>query len=128
MVRQAGIWQPIVNAYVRLSGVWTEFFQNFSAVAAPSSLAKFGTTAGITTAAATVTPSGGSAPYTYAWARHSGATAISADDPTLASSTFSAALSLGQRVDATFNCTVTDANGHAVIATVAVHIERIDYR
>jgi hypothetical protein len=70
----------------------------------------------ISTSGATVSPgSGGTAPYTYAWALVSddglGGT-WSAVLPTSATSTFRAsAVAPGVASDATFRCTVTDARG-----------------
>jgi hypothetical protein len=67
-----------------------------------------------TTDLTTVTPTGGVAPYTYAWAvtTYSGGVAPEADSPTLANTTFTqTGLSSGEYTNATFVCTVTDDDG-----------------
>lgn len=75
----------------------------------------------LTTAPATASASGGAGGYGYAWARVSGSTAIGANSPTAATTTFSATLSPGDSVEANFHCTVTDASG-AVLASAEVTV------
>ena len=82
-------------------------------------------TIAISTAACTVTPSGGTAPYSYAWTLVSDDTAgafgtWSATSPTTAITQFRASavppgIGLGT---ATFRCTVTDARGATATADV----------
>lgn len=80
----------------------------------------------ITTSTVNVTPTGGSAPYSYAWARVDDpmATDWIINGPTLQSASFrSPAAGPGDRYYATFACTVTDANGHsAVSATISATV------
>lgn len=58
----------------------------------------------------TVTPSGGLAPYTYAWTILSGA-GVYAAVPTKATTTLRKTMSLGQSVSGSARCTVTDSLG-----------------
>lgn len=79
----------------------------------------------LTTNSVTVTSTGGSgAGPTYAWTRISGSSAISANSPTSASTTFSGSVGRNQRIDATFRCTVT-RGVDSVTVTVPVFLERI---
>lgn len=78
----------------------------------------------VTTDTSTVSVSGGSPPYTYAWSRISGATVFNPTAASAATSAFSrTSLPVGGNDTATFICTVTDALGrtavtNSVIATV----------
>lgn len=74
--------------------------------------------ASVTTNSTTVTPSGGTAPYTYSWAHIAGDSAVSVSNPTAATVTFSANVFKNQEKEATFRCTVTDA----VLATTTVDV------
>ena len=76
----------------------------------------------VTTNAVTVTAVGGTGPYTYAWTRLSGSTAVDADSPTNATTTFTAIVPRDGVCTATFRCTVTDSLGSTgtvnVVATL----------
>ena len=73
----------------------------------------------------TVTPSGGTGPYTYAWAKFSGDTfTISA--PTSATTTFSVTLGSGGFADATYRCTVTDSLAATYSVDVSVTAQVTD--
>lgn len=105
-------------------------------VAAPSislnktSLSSTDLTASETTASVTATGSSGTAPYTYHWTRVSGAgsassTGIACDSPNAATTTFtSSSLTAGETRSATWQCTVTDANGFTATASISVTIAR----
>lgn len=70
-----------------------------------------------------VTPTGGTAPYTYAWTLvgTNGLGLAAIDAPTSASTTFSAtSLSDFLPLEATFRCTVTDAG--SVVGTIDVRV------
>lgn len=71
-----------------------------------------------------MTASGGTPPYTYSWARISGATQISADSPSANSTTFSANVPQNTQYFAVFRGTVTDSTGAS--ATVNVNVT-LDY-
>lgn len=95
-----------------------------NATASPSSLSTSGTGTPLTTASTTVTPTGGTSPYTYAWTRISGSTSITANTASAASTTFTgASLASGTTYSAVFRCTVTD--NVAATKTVDVNVEVI---
>ena len=71
----------------------------------------------VTTNSVTVTPSGGLAPYTYAWSLVSGASAT-AQSPTFATTTFRANVGPSDSVVSTFACLVTDSLGQNSAPTV----------
>ena len=68
----------------------------------------------------TGTASHGTTPYTFAWSRVSGSTAITATNPTSNISTFTATVSVDTFVEAVFRLTVTDAQGAQATADVTV--------
>lgn len=72
-----------------------------------------------TTNSVTVTPSGGTAPYSYAWAKDSGDT-ISANSPTAATTSFTGSTADGETASAVFTCTVTDNVGAKAYTSVVV--------
>ena len=95
------------------------------ASAVPTSIEKTDTTASITTASTTVTASGGTSPYTYAWTRNSGSTAISANSASAATTTFTgSSLASGTTYSAVFRCTVTDNAAATKTVDVNVSITR----
>jgi hypothetical protein len=61
----------------------------------------------VTSATVTVTASGGTAPYTYAWTKISGG-AITAVLPASDVTAFSGTVALGETISAQFQCTITD--------------------
>lgn len=69
-----------------------------------------------TPASVTVTPTGGTGPYTYLWDRISGASAVGVSNPTGSVVTFSANVPKNQERSAVWRCTVTDS----LLATFAV--------
>lgn len=100
-----------------------------TASAAPSSVAGSTVTSGATATsnAATATPSGGTAPYDYAWEFVSGDATIVANTPLVASTTFRATVGSANpdRV-AAWRCKVTDALGRiAYTNTVAIDLSYI---
>ena len=91
-----------------------------TATVSPSSASKFQATAGtLTTGAVTVTPSGGTGPYTYAWAKVTGDT-FTVNSPTGATTTFSVTLALDEDAAAQYRCTVTDSLAATFTVDVAV--------
>lgn len=75
-----------------------------------------------TTPAVTAIPTGGVAPYTYAWARLSGDSSINVSSSSAAAPTWSASGTAPQTKGATWQCTVTDAAGVAAV-TGAVDVQ-----
>ena len=100
----------------------------FTASASPTSLYKSTLTSSATTSSTTVTPSGGTAPYTYSWAKVSGDT-VTITSPTAATTTFSkSGMGVGDTFSGTYRCTVTDStSGTPLTATadVTVTIENV---
>lgn len=71
----------------------------------------------VTSDTATVTPSEGTPPYTtYAWARVSGDTAITATAASAATSAFTATVGRNATRTAVFQCTVTDNAGKTALS------------
>lgn len=133
-VNIAGTWQQIQTAWVNVAGTWERVYVNFSASANKSSVLGSGTGPSPTgdpgsTDSVAVTPSGGVAPYTYAWAVV-GANADSgpyqANGPTSATTAFSDADSSVSDLDVvtteTWRCTVTDANLDTASVDVTVEL------
>jgi hypothetical protein len=76
----------------------------------------------VTSNLVTVTPSGGTSPYTYAWARISGDSDVLALNSTAAATRFQATIELGGFRNATFRCTVTDARARTGTVDVDVSL------
>jgi hypothetical protein len=93
---------------------------SFSAAASPTSLYETRSGPGaVTTDSTIVTPTGGTGPYTYAWALVSG-DAFTVNSPTAATTTFSTTLISGQEKSAVYRCTVTDSLAAEATATVSI--------
>jgi hypothetical protein len=85
----------------------------------------FGTGA-VTTDAATVSVSGGTGPYTYAWAYVSGYASFTTNSPTSATTTWTGTITLpGQDRSAVYRCTVTDSLAATASITIGVSISEI---
>jgi len=93
------------------------------ASASPATLYDTGDTGTITSGSTTVTPSGGTAPYTYSWAFQDG-DILTVTSPTSATTTFSTSgVAEGDFRAAVYRCTVTDSTTPtALTATVDVSI------
>jgi hypothetical protein len=95
--------------------------------ASPSSGTSTGTGASQTTNSVTVTASGGTPGYTYAWTNVSSSGTIAVDSAAAATTTFSAAsLGLGETRTATKRCTITDSVAATKTIDVTVSITRIN--
>lgn len=80
-----------------------------------------------TSESTTVTATGGTPGYTYAWTRVSGSTDISADSASAATTTFSVvSMADGATKSAIFRCTVTDSTAATYTIDVSVGFERDD--
>jgi hypothetical protein len=94
-----------------------------SATASPTSLSSSGSGTSQTTASTTVTPSGGTSGYTYAWAFTAGGTNLTINSPTAATTTITGSgMTPGYSYSGTLQCTVTDAFGYTTTLTTAVSI------
>lgn len=103
------------------SGTLRTVFQYFFAAASAYNMAAAASgaaaTGSVTSAAITITPTGGTAPYTYAWSRTSGSTLVQITSPTAAATTFANAALPDGTHDATFQCLVTDNIGNVFIVS-----------
>lgn len=118
-----GAWKRLVEARAYVGGAWktvATFTPPLSAAITPSVVAGSVTGAGTATSnAATATPTGGGAPYTYSWARVGGVSG-SPNSPTSATTTFSKTLGNGDETSELFRCTVTDSFGTTATADIIV--------
>jgi hypothetical protein len=118
-MRDAGGTLRTVFSYISLS-------LNLTYISAVNSGASAsGTT---TSSVITGTVSGGTGPFTYAWARVSGDTQITAGSPTAAATTFSATCYDAVEFSTVFRLTVTDANGATATADITVDLTWVDTR
>lgn len=121
-VGQVSAWVPSGNG---APGAALNATTALSATVSPASIAKLTTSASDNSASATVTASGGTAPYTYAWTRISGATEITANSTTAATTSFNCTgLAAGEVNNAVFRCTVTDSVSATATADVSVQFTR----
>jgi hypothetical protein len=127
-VYRSGAWRRLKTLKVYSGGAWrsiVNFIQPLTLSVSPSSVsgAGSGTTAQtVYSGSATVTPSGGVGPFTYSWARVSGA-AITPLSPSSASSAFYKYLNKFELANATMRCTVTDSQGSTATADVDVTLD-----
>lgn len=70
----------------------------------------------------TVTPSGGTGPYTYSWSHLSGDSAVQVSAPSSATTQFNANVGKNQTKAATKRCTVTDSLGDTAFVDVFVNL------
>ena len=121
-VFSGGSWRTLVAIQVYSGGAWRQV-GNFSApsggggggggtVSVSISPSPFSGT-GSTTPSLTATPSGGLAPYTYAWTVVSSTAPMTVTHPSLATTTAYSTTTLnpGDSINATLRCTVTDSLG-----------------
>lgn len=124
--KKADVWKPAAVS-VKKAGSWEDVLAPLGCEVDIPSFAEYLTDTTGTTAAATVTATGGATPYSYAWSKDSGSSEISVDDPTDDETTFSLAGGVfGQVYSAIFRCTVTDDNGATTFALVSVFFQ-VDY-
>jgi len=123
-----GKWRTLTHGEMSLDDAWPQvlsFVPPLSVSISPPSVS--GTafpskpiTATATTPFVTATPSGGKAPYTYAWvvASHDG-TPPAISNPNSASTNFSKSVPANAEQEAVFTLTVTDALGKTASASIA---------
>ena len=130
-VFQGGSWRVIKAIKVYQGGAWRDV-ANFTAgqgaitlALSPTSISKSGRTSTVNTANVTATPTGGQAPYTYAWVKQSGGD-ITALNPANAITGFRAAgLAVDETRTAVFRCTATDNLGSSDSEDITVSITRL---
>lgn len=103
-VYKDGAWRSIASFIPPLSLSVTPYVQGGANPAKPSRLT-------VTTSYAQATPSGGTAPYSYAWT----AGGVTITNPANSSTAFTASLGNNQEIYATATVTCTDANGNTVV-------------
>lgn len=117
---QVSAWVPPGNG---VGGAAMSTTPDLTASVSPGSLDTETVNSSATSASVTVTASGGTPPYTYAWTRVSGASTITANSATAATTTFSCTgLDPSEVNEAVFRCTVTDSAGSPNTATVDVSV------
>ncbi|CAB4153242.1 Tip attachment protein J [uncultured Caudovirales phage] len=122
----AGVASTTEPATAGVAGAAGSISTVLNGVVSPSSVSVSGTAATLVTSSATVTATGGTSPYTYAWTRLSGSTLITATTPSAATTTFTGAtLTSGTTVTAVFRCTITDNVAATKTVDVNVSIERL---
>jgi hypothetical protein len=108
-------------AYADVQVVVTVTRGGMTAAASPTSLYTSSFSSPITSSSTTVTPTGGTAAYTYAWTKVSGDT-LTVNSPTSASTTFSASVTSSKT--AIYRCTVTDSLATTATADVTITLDR----
>lgn len=94
---------------------------SFSATASPISAVGSGLGGTVQTNTVTVTPAGGTGPYTYSWTYVSGDT-VTVLSPTSAATRFSSATG----AEAVYKCTVTDSLAATAVVNVGISISNGD--
>ena len=122
-----GTWQTPRNAKAYVSGAWRDvatFVPPLSLTASPDGF--YG--AGRYTANSqplTATPTGGLAPFTYAWAVVSSSRAVTIGSPTSATTVVSGYVGTAYIITITLSCTVTDSLGSTATATVSGELDAV---
>lgn len=123
-------WKRLIRIKMKIGGVWKEiasFIPPLSASASPATVAKAVNGGGTGVAGpVTATPTGGRAPYTYAWTRLTGTASITA--PGSSGTYFSDTVGPNETRISTFKCTVTSSDGQtADTNTVTASIAGVDF-
>lgn len=96
-----------------------------TAAASPASVYGTGRFPTVTTGSTTVGVSGGKAPFAFAWSLVEASGTWEATSPTAATTAFRCTTAVEDDLqDATFRCTVTDANGKTATVTVTAQAYR----
>lgn len=136
-VRISGAWRDVQSGRVRIGGAWKEitgarcyvgdawkeiqgFIAPLSVTVSPNVVEGNGFAGTVTTENAAATPSGGRAPYTYAWSYVSGDTNFSATASTSALTAFQITMAGGSDANSDWRVTVTDALGATATDTVTI--------
>lgn len=111
----SGAWKPVQTAWVGVGGVWKQFYAAMTAAitGTPGWGAPDPESGLYASQTQTCTPTGGTAPYTYAWsATDPNASSIGSGSTTQFISTTGASTAIA--------CLVTDANGATATATGSI--------
>lgn len=118
-IKVDGVWRTVTRIVGKVSGAWEDYAIFAPAVTvtiSPLTAIAYDYDVGpstITTNAVTATPTGGVAPFSYAWAGGTTATA-----PTSATTAFSRFTNAGETVPETWTVTVTDSLGQSGTASI----------
>lgn len=122
-----GQWRTLTRGELYIGGAWKQvlsFIPPLSLSVSPSDVSGLGSSnkpLRITSDPVMATPTGGKAPFTYAWAITSGT--ATAATPTNATTTFSEVVSPGGSKSSTARVTVTDSLAKTAIADVSITLE-----
>jgi len=133
-VKIAGTWQQIQSAWVKVAGTWQQVYVWFTASVSDSTPSGSNSGAApsgsVTSNTTTVTPSGGTAPYTYAWTINgSPATSgpFTCTAPTGATTAWNATVgALDADKNEVWKCTVTDDDANTTEINVTVTLTWTD--
>lgn len=121
-IGQVSEWVPSGNG---AAGSALNASSALSATVSPGSVNKLTTSAADNSSSVAVAASGGTAPYTYAWTRISGAATITANSSTAATTSFNCTGLVAAEInEAVFRCTVTDSVAATDTVDVSVRFER----
>lgn len=130
-IYSGGAWRNIRGIKIYANGAWRDvasFTSPISLAISPTSISKSSVSSVVTTAAVTATPTGGTSPYSYSWTRLSGASEITANSPTSASTSFTGdGVPNGVTLTAIFRCTVTDSFGSTASAEITVSVRNREF-
>lgn len=120
-------WKRITRSEVYTGGIWKageRFAQALTATTSDAHPSGSRVGAGYcATGDVTITPSGGVAPFTYAWVKLSGNGSV--NNPSGSTTSFFDNLANGAITTGTFRCTVTDALGSTTTVDEAATFESI---
>lgn len=123
-IKVAGVWRNITRITGKIGGAWKEvkiFAPALTASASPIAVEVnnyTGSAVYMESASVTATPTGGTAPYTYAWARDSGTSA--ATSPASATTRFGRIVAAIEDTGELWTVTITDSFGQTATAQVDV--------
>ena len=121
---KAGQYSAYTPSSNGISGAATSVTPALDGSASPTSISTNGTTSSLTTGSVTVTPTGGTPAFTYAWTTLSGS-GITINSTTAATTTFTATgLATAETRNIVARCTITDAAAVTKTIDVAVTIAR----
>lgn len=116
-VRVGGAWRTVTRAEAYIGGAWVTiatFLPPVTLSLSTTLVTGFAFGGTVYTGNVTVTPSGGQAPYTYAWSRVSGSGTVA--NAAAATTNFYDNPGAGNSTDGIFVCTVTDALGNVAVS------------
>lgn len=123
----SGAWRTLQYGEAYVGGAWrliVSFAQPLDMAVSPHGGFWDGATATVTAGPCTATPTGGVAPFTYAWVKLSGDD-ITITAPTAATTSFNASgMANGEDRSATFRCTVTDTLGTTKADDITITVAR----